>query len=187
MIKFYSNRELSRIFKINLAKWKRWSREFLPPDPLGGLQSGYARQYNMDEAFTVFIGGHLVADLKFTIPESRQILNDLNQWLLDHGFYFDFSGKANSRNRTTPQAQSFQIEILCGKISNSADWRLGYRVKAIVASESIMMGGIPVRQNRYFESTIGVNQPEADFSANSWRTINISKLRKSFLNCFKLE
>ena len=77
MIKFYSNKELSQAFKINLAKWKRWSREFLPPDPLGGLQSGFARQYNLDEAFTVYLGGYLVGKMKFTIPESKQILRDL--------------------------------------------------------------------------------------------------------------
>ena len=68
MIKFFTNRELSDKLGIKLAKWKRWSREFLPPDPLGGMQSGYARQYNPDQAFTVFLGGHLVADLKFSIP-----------------------------------------------------------------------------------------------------------------------
>ena len=76
MIKFFTNRELSERLGIKLAKWKRWSREFLPPDPLGGMQSGYARQYNPDQAFTVFLGGHLVADLKFTIPEANQIIQD---------------------------------------------------------------------------------------------------------------
>ena len=82
MIKFYTNQELSRKLNISLARWKRWSREFLPPDPLGGLQSGYARQYNPDEAFAVLLGGYLVGDLKFTIPEARQILHDLHNWLL---------------------------------------------------------------------------------------------------------
>ncbi len=89
MIKFFSNRELARNLDINLAKWKRWSREFLPPDPLGGMQSGYARQYSPDEAFTVYLGGHLVADLKFTIPEAKQVHKDLHGWLGGNGFYFD--------------------------------------------------------------------------------------------------
>ena len=87
MIKFYTNRELSEKLGINLAKWKRWSREFLPPDPLGGMQSGYARQFNPDQAFTVFLGGHLVADLKFSIPEANQIIQDLNKWLSEKGFF----------------------------------------------------------------------------------------------------
>lgn len=81
MIKFYINRELSQKLGIKLSKWKRWSREFLPPDPLGGLQSGYARQYTLDHAFIVFLGGHLVADLHFSIPETKQIIEELGPWI----------------------------------------------------------------------------------------------------------
>ena len=92
MIRFYNSRQLSQKLGVNLAKWKRWSREFLPPDPLGGLQSGYARQYNPNEAFTVYLAGHLVAELKFTVPEARQIINDLSRWLVEHKFYYDFDG-----------------------------------------------------------------------------------------------
>lgn len=84
MLKYYTNRDLSRKLDIPISKWKRWSREFLPPDPLGGYQSGFARQYSLREAFLVFLGGHLVAELRFTIPESRQILNDLESWLKQH-------------------------------------------------------------------------------------------------------
>ena len=89
MIKYYANRELSEELDVKLAKWKRWSREFLPPDPLGGMQSGYTRQYTPDEAFTVYLGGHLVADLHFTIPAARQILQDLREWLSESGFGFN--------------------------------------------------------------------------------------------------
>ena len=66
MVTFYQNRELSQKLGVKLAKWKRWSREFLPPDPLGGLQSGYARQYNLNDAFSVYLGGYLVSELKFS-------------------------------------------------------------------------------------------------------------------------
>ena len=81
MIRFFVNRELSDKLAIRLSKWKRWSREFLPPDPLGGLQSGYARQYTLDQAFTVFLGGHLVADRHFPISEAKTILKDLAAWI----------------------------------------------------------------------------------------------------------
>jgi hypothetical protein len=50
MIHYYTNREISQKLEINLARWKRWSRSFLPPDPLGGMQSGYARQYAFKES-----------------------------------------------------------------------------------------------------------------------------------------
>ena len=185
MIKFYTSRELSHIFSIGIAKWKRWSREFLPPDPLGGLQSGYARQYNLDEAFTIFLGGHLVGDLKFTIPESRQILDDLKQWLLDHAFYFDFSGKANARNQPALQAQSYRIAVMCTHGGDAALCGLAYRVKATLTSETVRYNGIPMRQERYIESAIGEHSQESlEIHAPSCRVLNISLLRQSFLNYF---
>lgn len=87
MIKYYNNREISNRLCINLARWKRWSREFLPPDPLGGLQSGYARQYSLRETITVALGGHLVGFLKFSVPQARTILADLNPWMARAGYF----------------------------------------------------------------------------------------------------
>ena len=37
----------------------------MPPDPLGGMQSGYARQYTVDDAFIVYLAGHLVNQMHF--------------------------------------------------------------------------------------------------------------------------
>jgi hypothetical protein len=93
---YYNSRYLSDLAEINLAKWKRWVREFLPPDPLGGMQSGYARQLNLKDAFQVYLGGHLVQSLKFSVAEARSILFDLQEWLQQNGFFaltvnnFDF-------------------------------------------------------------------------------------------------
>ena len=84
---FYKSKDLSHRLKINLAKWKRWVREFLPPDPLGGLQSGYARQLNLREVFKVYLGGHLVSTLKFSVPQAKLILSDLGPWLRKNGFF----------------------------------------------------------------------------------------------------
>lgn len=96
MIHFYTNRELSEILDVNLARWKRWSRAFLPPDPLGGMRSGYARQYVFKDLFKVFLGGYLLSHLKMSVLESRQILTDLSLWLEKHGFYADNGGNGQS-------------------------------------------------------------------------------------------
>jgi len=182
MIKFHTNKELSQIFSINLAKWKRWSREFLPPDPLGGLQSGYARQYNIDEAFTVFLGGHLVSYLKFTIPEARQILQDLHQWLVDHEFYFDFSGNAVPGNKLDHPVQNYRIAILSTNIPAGNLPGLRYRARAIISSDSVDINGAPMQQERYIESWVGApdNTP-AQLNVESYRVLNISVLRRTFL------
>ena len=58
----------------------------MPPDPLGGMQSGYARQYTVDDAFIVYLAGHLVNQMHFSIPDTRQVLEGLTGWLKDCGF-----------------------------------------------------------------------------------------------------
>jgi hypothetical protein len=94
MIHYYTNRELAQKLEINLARWKRWSRSFLPPDPLGGMQSGYARQYLFKDLFKVFLGGYLLAHLKLPVPDSRKVLGHLGPWLANNGFFdWDASGK----------------------------------------------------------------------------------------------
>ena len=81
MLRFYSSREISRLLMIPLNRWKRWSREFLPPDPLGGLQSGYARQFSPREAFIVYLGGFMVSGLGLSIPQARQVIADISGWM----------------------------------------------------------------------------------------------------------
>ena len=77
MLSFYDSRGLSRKLDIPLARYKRWAREFLPPDNLGGYQSGYARQYNVNEAFTVYLGGFLVHDVKLAVAQAKEVLTHL--------------------------------------------------------------------------------------------------------------
>ena len=84
---YFDSKYLSERLHINAARWKRWAREFLPPDPLGGFQSGYARQFSYKDAFRVFLGGDLVSAMRLTIPEARQVLTDLDDWLNRQGFY----------------------------------------------------------------------------------------------------
>ena len=87
MIRYYTNRELAHKLEVNLARWKRWSRSFLPPDPLGGMQSGYARQYLFKDLFKVFLGGFLLGHLKLSVVQSQQVLVDISPWLEKNGFY----------------------------------------------------------------------------------------------------
>jgi hypothetical protein len=183
MIKFYTNKELSKKYNVNLARWKRWSREFLPPDPLGGLQSGYARQYNPDEAFTVVLGGHLVGDLKFSIPEAKQILADLHQWLVDHDFYFFFSKTLESERNPTPAVNYYQLIISSRAIRRDKDRGLSYWARGIVTVDSISLYGNLVRREHFIESSIGPKESESPrMNAESYRVLNISSFRKRFLD-----
>ena len=183
MIKFFTNQELSQKLNIKLARWKRWSREFLPPDPLGGLQSGYARQYNPDEAFTVFLGGYLVADLKYTIPEARQILHDLHNWLVEHKFYFDYTGSAQSTKDDSFTIQYYQIAICRPADVDTGDAGFFYYAKGVIAEELIYGDGNPVGQMRFIESSIYAGKTAAPINESAgYRVLNITILRKRFLN-----
>jgi len=183
MIKFYTNQELSQKLNITLARWKRWSREFLPPDPLGGLQSGYARQYNPDEAFAVFLGGYLVGELKFTIPEARRILRDLNNWLAEHKFYFDYAGSAQSTKENSFGIQYYQIAICRIADDDTGDAGFVYVTKGVIAEEVTATNGNSVSQQRFIESSINPGKTPARIDrAVSYRVLNISVLRNRFLN-----
>ena len=182
MIRFYTNKELSQKFDINLARWKRWSREFLPPDPLGGLQSGYARQYSIDDAFTVVLGGHLVGDLKFSVPEAKQILIDLNQWLVDHDFYVYFSKSSKSAETEPSRAQRYHIAIIGPEAQHEDNSGLSYLISGIHAEDFVTFQGDRMRRQYFTEAFISPRDCEV-FRTNteSYRVLNISGLHKTFL------
>ena len=183
MIRFYTNRELSHRLGINLARWKRWSREFLPPDPLGGMQSGYARQYNPDEAFTVFLGGYLVGNLKFTIPEARRILADLQVWLLEHGFYFGMSDSKSDKTRTITSLNRYRISIRAVNSHESRHLGFIYSARGVVAEREREFDGVPVKEQCYVESRFGLTDAEKENTiCASSRVIFITELRDTFLN-----
>ena len=182
MIKFYTNQELSRQFDIKLSRWKRWSREFLLPDPLGGLQSGYARQYNLDQAFTVYLGGYLVAGLKFTIPEARLILKDLHPWLVEKRFYLNFSGHASAGLVNRPAVQYYQIAI--GRMAADGTIASGffYCLKSVTADKWTDTSGSWMRQKQSVEEVINFEAKDVPINAVAgYRVLNISVLHRRFL------
>ena len=181
MIKFFTNREVSHRLDINLAKWKRWSREFLPPDPLGGMQSGFARQYSPDGAFKVYLGCHLVADLKFTIPEAKQIVEDLHGWFAEMGFYFDVKGNATLKKDVDQLVKRYIIFIMREKrIDNNFEFI--YNVRGIISNEPVHYKGLEITKELYVETSIGL-QPEkvSTIDLNIVKTLNITDVLNNFV------
>ncbi len=180
MVRFYTSREIAKRLGINLARWKRWSREFLPPDPLGGLQSGYARQYNPNEAFAVFMAGYLVSALKFSIPEVRKIMQDLKDWLLTYGFYFKFSEKAQALKEPRMQADQFWIWIV-PRMQNEIGF--DYRIEATIHEKQIRQDDHPAVEKQsvswVLDAESAAGTPDV---MTGCRIVNISRLRAEFLN-----
>lgn len=136
MIIYYTNRQISEKLGINLARWKRWSRSFLPPDPLGGMQSGYARQYAFKDLFKVFLGGHLLSHLKLCVTDSQIVLADLSPWLKKNGF-LDLRG-INAAD--LPRAgQSKRVRIYFRPLrpkSAKSGSRFGYLIRTLISVQS---------------------------------------------------
>ncbi len=156
MLRFYSSRDLSRMLRIPLNRWKRWSREFLPPDPLGGLQSGYARQFSPREAFLVYLGGFLVSGLGFSIPQARQVIEDLSGWMkgkiLDGHLVRPATGNGSQR-----AGRRYEIHVMdrwTAPTAAGVNTRLTYHVREIEDRQKAA-GGTPSRwQESYIETTI---------------------------------
>jgi len=181
MYEIFTNRDLAARLEINLAKWKRWSRAFLPPDPLGGLQSGYARQYNFNDAFKVFLGGYLVGALKFSIPEARRILQDLNQWLIDHGFYQDLEETARPTPGADRHAREFRIDIRPLDPGPEPGRPFQYIISGLISDEPAVYQGDAVRHRFYSETTFPDRPADADSPLPAdIRGINISALQRFF-------
>jgi hypothetical protein len=181
MIKYFTNRDVSKRLDINLSKWKRWSREFLPPDPLGGMQSGFARQYSPDGAFTVYLGGHLVADLKFTIPEARRIVTDLHEWFAEKGFYFDARSNTSVNQGVDRMIKKYIIFIERQKNPDPAPGFM-YTIRGIISNEPVNYKGVEIMKELYRETWIGAlpeKMPAMDM--NIVNILNITDILKGFV------
>ena len=187
MIKFFTNREISEKLELNLARWKRWSREFIPPDPLGGMQSGYARQYNPGEAFNVYLGGHLVSDLKFTIPEAKQILQDLQGWLADKGFYFNVKSGAVFQNGVEALIKEYIVFISKERLPDNT-YRIRYTVRGIISQKPVHYQNFEVTEELYAQTEIGLSpdKPAAD-GMHVVKTLKINEILNNFVTRMDLD
>ncbi len=164
---YYNSQELSAMLEINISKWKRWVREFLPPDALGGFQSGYARQFTLKEAFRVFLGGILVSSLKYTVPEARRILDDLHSWLKAEGFYALRVPDPNQLH------SSFRIYIY-----PLPSQKFGYTIRSILSAQSENKAA---QIERYSAVVLAAARDRiASGEASTARVLGISKLYEYF-------
>ena len=163
MIHYYTNREISKLLEINLAKWKRWSRSFLPPDPLGGLQSGYARQYSFKDLLKVYLGGHLLSHLKLSVVESRQVIADLSPWLKKKGF---FRPGGPDLRLVEESAAPHRYRIYFGlqpAHAKKAKPAFRYLIRKTMQTESTGFPEYRIVHKTLRETTIGGGEPEQVF------------------------
>jgi hypothetical protein len=152
---------------------------------LGGYRSGYARQYSIDDAWIVFIGGHLVAGLKFTIPEARQILKDLHQWFKAAGILFG----ANP----TPQApklagiREYQVAIWQETVETTAPPHFYYLIRGLVMKDAEIRETEHLYTEQFYEWALPHNSDRSHhFAKPGIRLMPISHLRRYFCKSLRL-
>lgn len=166
---YFDSKYLSKCLRINTARWKRWAREFLPPDPLGGYQSGYARQFSHKDAFRVFLGGYLVSVLRFSIPEARQVLMDLDAWMKRQGLY---SLPGDPRNGAVRADHVYIYDVGKGKFA--------YAVRTIAAQPQADASGNC--SEHYVLKTIGTSEDMLSQEGTPHaRIVLIRELHRRFL------
>jgi hypothetical protein len=177
MVKLFTARELAECLGINPAKWKRWVREFLPPDPLAGMQSGYARQFYVNDAFTVFLAGHLVAELKFSISDARTILKDLSPWMRESGFRFNPDGTLSLADLPLRVlSHTVIVRFLPGR-------GFAYTVRGLVQRSNAVHQGADVYEEIVEETGLGVvADGSLPLEAASPKMIELTHLRRWFLS-----
>jgi hypothetical protein len=186
MLRFFSNRELSAGLSIPLARWKRWSREFLPPDPLGGLQSGVTRQFSVDEALIVFLGGHLVAELRMSVPDARQILQDLKPCLRDIGLFANSRIHERFSAGSTDSITFYTIFICRGSTKPGLTARFTYTLRGRISRSSQVHGGRTVYIEQYIEEHLPLSAQPLPKQLSS-RTLYISAMADFFVNALGLD
>ena len=186
MLRFFSNRELSAGLSIPLARWKRWSREFLPPDPLGGLQSGVTRQFSVDEALIVFLGGHLVAELKTSVPDARQILQDLKPCLRDIGLFVNSRIHERFSAGSTDPITFYTIFICRSNTEPGLAARFTYTLRGQISRSAQVHGGRTVYIERYIEERLPLSSQSLPKQQSS-RTLYISAMADFFVNALGLD
>lgn len=190
MIRYFTSRELSKRLVINLARWKRWAREFLPPDPLGGLQSGYARQYSINDALKVFLGGHLVSELKYSIPEARKIVAELTHWGEQAGLFINSTQKKMYRHPRFSSVGDWSLRITQSgsTASDSVDFR--YTLIGLIEEKILASGDPPIKEVRYYEIPLesASNATAAEFSDPlRSRSLKIKALLERFVDRLNLD
>jgi hypothetical protein len=172
---YYTSSELSDKLSINPSRWKRWVRDFLAPDPLGGIQSGYARQLSLKEAFIVFLGGFLVSELRFGVQEAGRILADLSPWLKKKGYFRLHIQNAEAAGIISSCEPATFIHIF-----RHSGQGFCYTIREVISEEPSSQKG--VIDQKYKQTLIGTDSdPQYEKGSLCSRTVAITTLYALFL------
>jgi hypothetical protein len=163
-----TNQTLADITGVPYGKIRRHVKETLPADMRATLQSGYAREYSLQDGYFIYLVVHLVADLKVTAPEAKFILNSIKDWLTDKRLFpgEDAQGWLNS------QADCYEIQIMRETVGT------GFCCVAIKRLKKEIIEEPSTYREEYILEKISGNCDDVD--ALNLRLLKVSDLMENF-------
>jgi hypothetical protein len=151
------------------------------------MQSGYTRQYSIDDAFKVFLGGHLVSAMKYTIPDARKILHDLQEWLAGVRIYQNSGRDLENITEPVTPVERYIIFIQPQPAVSGQPIDFLYSIRGIIADTTVQHKAILVRQERYIETLIPPQKNERSVSeALGVKVLNLTAVLKQFDECLDI-
>lgn len=109
-----TNSIMAEKLEIPITKIRRYTKEFLPPDPRATRRSGYTREFSENDGFMVFIGGYLVSTLGFSYNEARRFMEPLFMWMQRIGLLPDIPYSAK-RDGIDSEIIEYEIRFISYK------------------------------------------------------------------------
>ena len=179
----FKSRELAMAFDMKVSRWKRCARDFLPTDPFAGLQQGVSRTFELGEAFKVFLGAYCLR-LRFTVPETKQILSDLEGWLKKKGVFFNGAVKEKADDLVL----LYEIEIERQGQGGAEGFReyFIYNIKGLIhQDQGVEYKGLLVRQDLYTVAKLNLHgtKDKGQMTAlyPGTKTLEITKVFQTFV------
>jgi hypothetical protein len=174
-----TSKEYAEKTGVTLTTVKRWGREFLPPITEIDRAGKQVKVWTDDEAFKIYLGGHMVSELGFSVSETRIAINELWSWLKEHGLTPNLDG-------FYPSKEDFIIQEyeLFAKPTNLRDGSYNYTLNGVaVAGEQSERNGVPVLKYEYVRKPI--ISKGASYTGYSDANIRIIRITRILFDFFR--
>jgi hypothetical protein len=125
--------------------------------------------------------------LKFSIPEARQIIQDLNKWLSEKGFFFDLRRHLVSDKGIDVLIKKYIIFIRREKGSDRR-FKFIYTVRGIISNEPVQHKGFEMMKKLYVETSVNQgHEKPSEMDMNVVKTLYITGILTDFVDVMGLD
>jgi hypothetical protein len=164
------NKEISEKFEIPLTKVRRYSKKFLPADPVAIQHSGKAREHSINDAFKIYLAEHLIVDMGFLTEQAQNIMHELGPWLEHNGFFPE----------NAPGVVPVQEPTLIHIIRAGTPSGFFYKSVKLIHQKALEQDTIHRYERNYIEEDI-MERPQVIDGINI-HVLNISRLLEDFIS-----